>query len=316
MEDMYQIISDPRCLDKYKNFAIYTTNADGIYELIKSEHEVINYQHLQDSNTKLFITLSDRVKFIRQTQESLNVELRKFINIDVGESKRILTDLITVTLSEPRSGILTNISQLINTVISEYLSDPRVIDNLVRISIHDYSTALHSTNCMLYSIYYAHHQKLPMDELKHLGLIALLHDVGKLEIPDYLLQISRKLTVDEFEIVKKHTIVGEAILSDCGFSKQIIAAAGEHHERLDGSGYPRQSVPIYETSRLIAIIDIFEAVTSWRPYNSPISPLEALKMMMNMVNRNQLDGDLFRKFANSIVGIKSRLYLSNNITLK
>lgn len=311
MNIMYQIISDPKYLQKYEDMNIYTTNADGAYDLFKSENESFDYNKISPT-IKLFITKEDRVKFVRKKQESLNVELRKSLQYDPVEAKRILSSLVSVTLTEPRSGILTSISQLIDTVVNDYLSDTRVVNNLVQISIHDYSTSLHLTNCMLFAIGFGHNQGFSESDIKDLGLIALLHDVGKLEIPDYLLQSARKLTTEEFEIIKNHPLAGEKILTSCKFDKKVIAAAAEHHERLDGTGYPRGIVPELLTSRLIAIIDIFEAITSWRPYKDPIPPLEALKMMKEMADNKQIDLRLFKMFAHSVVGMDNRVRSSGN----
>lgn len=313
MSEMHQINSNPVNISKYKGLNIYFANEYEEYKIFKGETDDFDLDRIKREKLKLFITLEDRIKLIRNKQQSLNIELRKSIKYDSIEAKRILTDLVSVTLSDPRSAVLCKMKKLITKVVAEYLADPRVVANLVQISIHDYSTSLHLTNCMVFAIGYGQVCGMTTNRMKRIGLMALLHDIGKVEIPDYLLQASRRLTPDEFEIIKIHPAAGKKMLIEDKFDNDIIIPTFEHHERLNRTGYPNKIKVINESSKLIAIIDIFEALTSWRPYKEIVPPIYALRKMKCMVNRHEIDDKIFESFAQSIVGMDTIISKNSNI---
>jgi len=120
---------------------------------------------------------------------------------------------------------------------------------------------------------------------------ARLHDVGKVVIPDAVLNKPGKLTSDEYEIMKTHAIEGERIIdqmashagSDIEFLNNAKLFAGYHHERWDGMGYPRGldrlNIPLQ--GRIMAIVDVYDALVSRRPYKEPFTPAEAVKIIMD-----------------------------------
>ena len=120
---------------------------------------------------------------------------------------------------------------------------------------------------------------LPASVLELVPLAAVLHDVGKIAIPDAVLAKRGKLTADEFELMKTHTTTGAEMLSGSGFD--LVATAAEialtHHEKWDGSGYPAglsgDAIPI--TGRIVAVADVFDALTHVRPYKPAWSVADA-----------------------------------------
>lgn len=112
---------------------------------------------------------------------------------------------------------------------------------------------------------------------------ALMHDVGKIGIPDHILRKPGKLTPDEWEIMKKHTVIGAQILekSEADFMKMAENIALSHHEKWDGSGYPRglRGEEISLAGRIVAVADVFEAVTSKRPYKEPFPVEKAFEII-------------------------------------
>ena len=232
--------------------------------------------------------------------------LKESLKIDYPKARKILTNLVDVTLSEPRTDVLNEIRETIDIIVEQFLEDPRVIDQLTKVAIHDYSTSLHLTNCMLFAFGFAYYKKFDNKRIKEIGLMGLLHDVGKVKVPDYLLQAARKLSTDEFEIIKKHPVEGYKILKITGFNENVQNVALQHHEKLDGSGYPYgiKKESICYDAQIIGIIDIFEALTNFRPYKKPIDPLDALKIIKKEVESGKLNMDIFKEFSYSVVGQK------------
>lgn len=119
-------------------------------------------------------------------------------------------------------------------------------------------------------------------ELLELSLAAALHDVGKVRIPIEVLNKPGKLSDDEYELIKKHTVFGYELLKDtAGLSSVIARVALEHHEREDGGGYPLglKKDNIHPYSSIVAVADIFHAMSSKRPYHDPISFHEIITQM-------------------------------------
>jgi putative two-component system response regulator len=152
---------------------------------------------------------------------------------------------------------------------------------------------------------------LPEKEVQDIGYAAPMHDIGKIGIPDQILLKPGKLTAREFEIMKTHTTIGGQILAKS--KSEIIQCAQEiavtHHERWDGTGYPKglsgDRIPL--TGRIVALADTFDALTNKRPYKPPY-PLDLALQIMRKEKGAQFDPELlevFMKNIDSIVAIKT-----------
>jgi HD-GYP domain-containing protein (c-di-GMP phosphodiesterase class II) len=130
-----------------------------------------------------------------------------------------------------------------------------------------------------------------------------MHDVGKTEIPDSILKASRKLTRKEFKVMKRHPKIGDFIIKfKSGIDSGIARGALEHHEKLDGSGYPRGIRHISFAGQLLGIIDCYEALTNEeRPYRRAKSPLDTLKLIKQDVEAGKFDRKIFEKFCYSLI---------------
>ncbi|GAA4841211.1 HD-GYP domain-containing protein [Paenibacillus vulneris] len=140
-------------------------------------------------------------------------------------------------------------------------------------------------------------------ELANLSLAATLHDIGKVKIPDEILNKPDKLTDDEYELVKKHTIFGYEMLRDTrGISHRIALVALQHHEREDGRGYPfgLQKPKIDLLSSIVAVADIFHAMSSKRPYHEPL-PFYEIVSQMQRGKFGELDPKIISLFVDNMI---------------
>ena len=138
---------------------------------------------------------------------------------------------------------------------------------------------------------------LDNDKLNELGLLALLHDIGKMAIPDAILQKPGKLTTEEWEQMKRHSEIGYRIAETSPELIHISKYILFHHERWDGTGYPRglkgDEIPIL--SRIIAVVDVYDVMTNARVYKDPVSHEEALKEIVRY-SGSQFDPHVVNKF--------------------
>lgn len=127
-----------------------------------------------------------------------------------------------------------------------------------------------------------------------LFLAAALHDAGKLYVPKHLLEKRGKLDVEEFEIVKSHVWYTFELLKEIKGFEDICTWASNHHEKLDGTGYPfgKGAAELDTPSRLLACIDVYQAVSEERPYHAGRSHAETMEILFDMARSNKLDGDI------------------------
>ncbi|MFO0878711.1 MAG: response regulator [Gemmataceae bacterium] len=145
----------------------------------------------------------------------------------------------------------------------------------------DTYTAGHSRRVRYYSIELGRALGLDRPLLKLLSVAALLHDIGKVAVPDGILHKPAQLTPEEFAVVQQHPVTGERIMRPVLKNRQILSAIRGHHERLDGGGYPDglrgSAIPLL--ARLIAIPDCFDALTTSRAYRDAMTVADALRII-------------------------------------
>jgi len=168
--------------------------------------------------------------------------------------------------------------------------------------LKDPYTRGHSQNVAFYSEAIAKEMGLEEDETKTLRMAALLHDIGKLSVPDWVLIKPSPLSDKEFKLIKLHTVLGERILSRIEGFEEVAKVVRHHHEKIDGSGYPDglkgEEIPLL--SRIISVADIYDALTSDRPYRKALTPAEAIRIMEEL----PLDEEIFGVARKVLPGLK------------
>jgi len=165
------------------------------------------------------------------------------------------------------------------------------------VSEHDNYTYVHSLRVATFLSLFGSVLGIEGDDLTTLSTGGLLHDVGKMHIPHDVLNKPGKLTDEEFVIMKSHVNCTVDFLEETSeLPRGVLIVAGQHHEKLDGTGYPYgiEGKKLNELARMASIIDIFSAITDRRVYKDPVPPEQALKIMINM--KDQLDQTLLSVF--------------------
>ena len=139
---------------------------------------------------------------------------------------------------------------------------------------------------------------LSEEDLQTLRRGGVLHDIGMLAIPDQVLLKAGALEPEEYELIKSHTVVGDALCANLRSLEAVRPIVRHHHERLDGSGYPDglhgDQIPLI--AQITAVVDVFDAVTTRRPYQAPIATDEAVEVLRGQVRRGWRDRDLVEQF--------------------
>ena len=293
-------------LNYYKDVPLYIQGKGNKFVLYKDSGITLHDMRVKEGlhPKKLYIKRTDKIAGIQEVQKYFNQQIKENIQLNQPEKIRAaLVNIVEETLTEPRSGSLEGVSDTVNILVEEYTQDKDVIENLMDISAKDYTTALHSVNVMAFALGYAIHENYFPLQQKLIGLCALLHDVGKTKINENLLTAPKRLTDIEFIEMKRHTTAGFNILGKCRFeSKEIKLVALQHHEKLDGSGYPNGLRQLSEVSQIIGFIDCYEALTSDdRPYRNSLEPLKALMLIKKDVEAGKFKKSIFEKFAYSLL---------------
>lgn len=194
-----------------------------------------------------------------------------------------------------------NVVPVVQEIARSVGEDPSIMLSMARLKTKDEYTYLHSVAVCALMINLGRCLNLPEPQIQDLGLAGLLHDVGKMSIPDAILLKPDRLSDDEFSTVRSHPEMGHAILSRAGgVSETALDVCLHHHEKMDGTGYPFRKTgdELSLASRMGAICDVYDAVTSQRPYNTPWSPAHALQRMSKWPGH--FDKLLFSSFIQSL----------------
>lgn len=175
------------------------------------------------------------------------------------------------------------VKAVVSDCVDSIIENPNAMLWLGLLRDVDEYTAEHSLNVALLSIIIGRAEGLAHSDLELLGLSGMLHDIGKAQVPEAILNKPGALTDDEFAIMKSHTSLGYRMLKEKNDLPTGVAdVAHSHHERLNGRGYPKQldakQIPYF--SRIVAVADTYDAITSERCYSSAKSSLEGLQILM------------------------------------
>jgi putative nucleotidyltransferase with HDIG domain len=190
----------------------------------------------------------------------------------------------------------------VSECVDQVLESPDVMLLLTQLKNQDEYTSQHSLNVCILSILLARHLKYPIEELNQIGICGLLHDMGKMKIPIEILNKPGKLTADEEKIMRSHTTKGrDIIMSAREVYPGAVDVAYTHHEKLDGTGYPRglSAFGISTHARIVAIVDAYDAITSDRIYQKGRLHLQAINILM-LGRNNHFDDSLVLKFVDCI----------------
>jgi putative nucleotidyltransferase with HDIG domain len=191
---------------------------------------------------------------------------------------------------------------VVKECVESMLRNPGAMLWLARIKHSDEYTAEHSLRVAIYAIALGRELNLRQGELEHLGVCGMLHDVGKIKVPNEILNKPGALTAQELLIMQSHASEGRKLLMS---NQQVTAAAVDvayaHHERVDGRGYPRglDAARIPYFAKIVAVVDAYDAINSDRVYSKGRSSLESLRILFE-ARDSHFDAELVGLFVRRI----------------
>jgi putative nucleotidyltransferase with HDIG domain len=169
-----------------------------------------------------------------------------------------------------------------NNLVSSIDRNPNALMCMTKIREKDTYLLEHSLNVAILLANFGTHVGLDEEQIQELALSGFLHDIGKINIPDEILHKPGRLTDQEMTVMKDHVYYGTKVLIEMGIPDSIVETIGQHHERLDGYGYPDglRGDEITQFGRMIAIVDTYDAITADRCYKVGMSSKKALQILM------------------------------------
>jgi putative nucleotidyltransferase with HDIG domain len=237
-----------------------------------------------------------------QTQKS--PAARVALGEERGRARAIFheaTGLVHTMMNDVRLGRRLDVAAaepLADKMIASAIRNPHALSSVVRIKSKDEYTFMHSVGVAAIMVAFGRHLELPEADLQEIVRGALLHDLGKILVPDAILNKPGRLTDEEFAVMRSHAALGiEVLMETAGFSEKSMEAVAMHHERNDGSGYPRglKGDQITLVGQMSALIDVYDALTSERVYKTAWEPSFTLKKMLEW-SPAQFDTALVQRF--------------------
>lgn len=294
-------------LDQYQIEYLMSRGIHGVYITDSISDESRLKTDLRDK--KVVIPSATKKVIARErVEDPAKVEMTETVKARVNEG---IQYLFKNTNADNFSGAAIQVS---NDLSDAIMSNSAVAIDINTLKVSDEYTFKHSVDVAMISMIIGKKHGLNRDQIRQIGIAGLLHDMGKSKIDPAILNKPGKLTEEEFALMKRHPYDGYQILKERGgFSNAVLAGVLQHHEKINGSGYPMSLTQekIHLFGRLIAVADIFDALITKRPYKDAFPMREAVEMIMSMTG--ELDISCINSFLGSVIcyPVDSIVQLSN-----
>ncbi len=282
-------------------------------QLIIAEGTMLKTQHIdyvKNLNMIYVIIQLPEAQLVRyQEQQRKDVVLQEKYHQSVSDFKQIYK---SIKLGSKL--IKEDVNHVIMPLLEEIDRGANLVEKIWQIQQNDEYTFEHSIQVSIFSALMGKWLKLSKRDIKELAISGLLHDLGKCNIPDAILNKPSDLNTDEYNTMMNHPILGYMILigSRDAYSDKIMQGVLQHHERCDGSGYPAALVSsqIHPFARLVAIADMYSAMTSNRVYRERMCPFVVAELMYE-----KSQGELDTFYCNMFIYRVTQYFIGNTVRL-
>ncbi|NQY48328.1 MAG: HD-GYP domain-containing protein [Colwellia sp.] len=231
---------------------------------------------------------------------SLDQEMTKASKL--YDDAKSLQHKILNSLTEHKTINVLEAKESTDAIVDSIFRNQDALACMTRLRIKDEYLVEHSLNVSILMTLFAKHLAFDREIIENLALGAFLHDIGKVLVPPEILHKPGKLTPQEYEVMKSHVDLGLEVLKESpDLPELVIEVVQQHHERLDGKGYPKQLTEqqISQVGRMIAIVDSYDAMTAERVYKVGMHPIKAFKILMKDAP-DSYDNTLVEQFVNCL----------------
>ena len=280
--------------------------------LISSEEEIdqlrqyCEYVFIDVTQTNVTFKDKQKTKTTIQNRRIYKVPIEKELEVAVGhyDYAKTTVDNALNALRFSHDLDTVEIKSAVKNCVKSVINNPNALLWLTQIKDKDNYTAEHSLRVSIMSVALGRELDLMEKELEDLGMAAMLHDVGKIKIPNEVLNKEGSLSNEEYLLIKTHAEHGRNLLQSKSDVPPItVDVAYNHHEQLNGKGYPRgisaEKIPYF--AKIVSVVDAFDAITSDRVYSDARSTLEAMRILYDC-RGTQFDEEIVRAFIR-LVGI-------------
>lgn len=277
-------------LDEYYVYALQNMGIGGVYITDKLEDDPVE---LKD------ITVTAQAAAVIEKTRKADVSklvLQESVKQRVNEGMQsIYQEADSETIGDTAHGIADELM----TAISK--NDALAVD-INELKVSDEYTFKHSVDVASISMIIAKRLGMSDEHVQGIGVAGLLHDIGKSKIPNEVLNKPGKLTDEEFDVMKKHPLIGYEMLNGArGISNDVRMGVLQHHEKSGGNGYPL-GIPgdrIHEYAKILTVADVYDALVTERPYKKAFTPRDAVEMLLAMTN--DIDIMMINGFLRSVI---------------
>ncbi|NWF67248.1 MAG: HD-GYP domain-containing protein [Campylobacterales bacterium] len=284
-------------IDSVITFELFISQENGLKSILKPNtkitQQLLNKLHSL-SIEKVLTEDIQRINYIKYLEDNIRLIIAQNYFDQKTKSKVIYDTASDITQNlfenpDAMKNIRRSSKAVVDILLNNILQSDNALLSMMSVSSYDYYTYTHCVDVSMYSLSLGKMLQFEQIDLVRLGTSALLHDIGKTKIENEIINKNGRLTDDEFLKIKKHPEFGYEIAKNLGqFDRDILSGIVSHHEKLDGTGYPSglKNGQITNFAQIIAIADVFDALTTKRSYKPALGSFDALRLMRNEMSNH------------------------------
>jgi len=287
-------------------FDVYIRSGDTYFLYARDGHvpERLKSRLCDNEVTELFLEYKDKRAYEKHVRENLSDILRDE-TIPLDDRSRVLYDYSGTVAARlfahdeqnpPGQEELRRVRLIVDSTLGYVSRNPEAVQSIGKLLSHNYKTYSHCVNVSVYTIALLVRMGQERALVRAAGVGAFLHDIGKVRVPNAILEKPGPLTAEERKVVEGHPVSGMLMCQHMSLEKVAMDCVVFHHEKLDGSGYPANARNLSLHVRAVAVADIYDALTSHRAYSKAMTSFEAMRIILKEVEAGRLDREVCTHF--------------------
>ncbi|GAB6038448.1 HD domain-containing protein [Fundidesulfovibrio butyratiphilus] len=287
-------------------FNVYIKSGDTFFLYARDGHvpERLKSRLCDNEVTELYLEHKDKRDYEQYVRENLS-DLLQDETIPLDDRSKVLYDYsgtVAARLflhdeqSPPGQETLERVQQIVDSTLSYVSRNAGAVQSLGKLLSHNYKTFSHCVNVSVYTVALLVRMGQERSLVRAAGVGAFLHDIGKVRVPNSILDKPGPLTPEERQIIEGHPVSGMLMCQHMSLEKASMDCVVFHHEKLDGSGYPANARNLGLHVRAVAVADIYDALTSQRSYSKAMTSFEAMRIILKEVEAGRLDREVCTHF--------------------